>query len=327
MAKKSIKSLDDVQAPILEETTFDTTQFKKKSLDDIQAPVLTDTTGGNVIQNKKISLDDIQAPILEDTSQHQMVTNVKKSLDDVAVTTLSTTDGKQVQANRVNVVSKEQTTIKKSDTVSNVKSSVNKLEGVSAPIVEQPQQEERYVSKYANADIERAKQEGLKQAHKVSTPELTEEEKQKSREARRKLQAMQEQEMAKKGGKTVILLLFLGLFATIGFHLLITLPEFKEGGSSLVEKLKSYIIYYDVLLALGSFLMLPKLEGFKKFSSVVFGLNLVVTITLGSFLLTQMAGIGINIVFYIISLVCSAVISFQLSGNENVGKYYSSMKK
>lgn len=320
--RKSTRSLDGVQAPILEETTFNTNQFRKKSLDDIQAPILTETTG-NIIQNKKVGLEDIQAPILEDTSQHQTVTNVKKSLDDVSVPTLNTTDGRQVAVKRA--VTTQQTTTSQRPLQANP--TPNRLEGVSAPVVESQPEDRPYISKYASADIERAKKEGLKKAHQSTPPELTEEEKRRSREARRQLMEMQNQEMAKKGGKMVILLLFLGLFATVGFHLLITMPEFKEGsGADLVEKLKGFLIYYDVLLALASFLMLPKLEGFKKFSSLVFGLNILVTITLGSFLLTQMASIGVNIVFYLLSLICSVFISFQLSGNENVGKYYSSMK-
>lgn len=319
--KKSVKSLDGVQAPILEETFCDTTQFRKKSLDDIQAPILTETTGGNVIQNKKVGLEDIQAPILEDTSQHQVTTNIKKSLDDVSVPTLNTTDGKQVAVSRVET-SQPATQVQQP-----LNSGTNRLEGVSSPVVEQPQREERYVSKYANADIERAKQEGMKKAHEISTPELTEEEKKKSREAHKQLMAMREQEMAKKGGNMVKLLLFLGLFATVGFHLFITIPEFKEGGgANLVETLKGFVIYYDVLLVLGSFLMLPKLEGFRKFSSFVFGLNTLITVTLGSFLLSQMTSIGVNIAYYLVSLIFSVFISFQLSGNENVGKYYTSMK-
>ena len=112
----------------------------------------------------------------------------------------------------------------------------------------------------------------------------------------------------------------MGLFATVGFHLLLTIPTF-------VEKVKGFLWYYDVLLAIGSFLMLPKIEGFKNFASFVFGLNTLVSISLGSFLLSQMDGIGINIVFYLVSLLFSGFIVFQLSSNENIGKYYAKTKQ
>lgn len=324
------KSLEGVQAPLLEDTVFDTSQFEKKSLDDIQAPILTETSG-NVIQNKKIALDDISAPILADTSSNQTVVNVKKSLDDVQITQLNTTDGRQVNTVRqvpvnnpaTQNVSNQNRVVQNSTAIPNRQP----VQKVTSPVIEQSQEDRPYISKYANADIEHAKQEGLKKARQISTPELTEEDKRKSREARRQLQEMQNQEMAKKGGKMVIIMVFLGLFATVGFGLLLTLPTFKEGGGAdLVEKIKGFLIYYEVLLGLGSFLMIPKIEGFKKFSSFVFGLNTLVTITLGSFLLTQMDGIGINIVYYLISLVFSIFVTFQLSGNENVGKYYSSSK-
>lgn len=38
------KKLDGISAPILEETSYNPNEVKKKSLDDISAPVLEDTT-------------------------------------------------------------------------------------------------------------------------------------------------------------------------------------------------------------------------------------------------------------------------------------------
>lgn len=298
--------LDGVSAPILEETTYNANDVKKKTLDDIQAPVLEDTFETN-LQNKKVGLADISAPILEDT----FVSNEKKksSLEGISAPVLDD----QYFTPPVKKVEPIQT---------------KTLEQVSAPVLSQEPTEEHkpYVSKYSNADIEKAKEEGAKKARKdaVMTPELTEEEKKKSREAYKSLMRQREEEMAKKGGKMVILLLFLGLFAMVGFHLLISVPVFKEGGAeSLAQKLKSFLWYYDALIAVGSFLLLPKIEGFKNFASFVFGLNTLVSLTLGSFLLSQMESIGVNIVFYLVSLLLSGFIVFQLSSNENIGKYYS----
>jgi len=298
--------LDGISAPILEETTYNANDVKKKTLDDIQAPVLEDTFETN-LQNKKVGLADISAPILEDT----FVSNEKKksSLEGISAPILDAQDF--------------------TPPVKKVEPTQNKtLEQVSAPVLSEESTEEHkpYVSKYSNVDIEKAKQEGAKKARKdaVTTPELTEEEKKKSREAYKSLMRQREEDMAKKGGKMVILLLFLGLFTMVGFHLLISVPVFKEGGSdSLVEKLKGFLWYYDALIAIGSFLLLPKIEGFKNFASFVFGLNTLVSLTLGSFLLSQMESIGINIVFYLVSLLFSGFIVFQLSSNENIGKYYS----
>lgn len=300
------KKLDGISAPILEETSYNPNEVKKKSLDDISAPVLEDTT--YVAPTKKKNLSDISAPVLEDT--YVASQTKKSSLEGVSAPTLDTST---VATQPKSIPSQP----------------AKNLEQVSAPVLEaEPEERKPYVSKYANADIERAKQEGLKKAHQVSTPELTEDEKKKSREAYKQLMRQKEEEMSKKGGKMVILLVFLGLFATVGFHLLLTIPTFKEGGGAdLVEKVKGFLWYYDVLLAIGSFLMLPKIEGFKNFASFVFGLNTLVSISLGSFLLSQMDGIGINIVFYLVSLLFSGFIVFQLSSNENIGKYYAKTKQ
>jgi hypothetical protein len=203
------------------------------------------------------------------------------------------------------------------------------LTQVSAPVLDdEPQQPKPYVSKYANMDIERAKQEGAKQAHKVEKVELTAEEQKKSREAYKELMRMQEEEMAKKGGKTVIVMVILGLLAMVGFHLFITQPTFEdESIVSVVDKIKGFLWYYDAVIGVVSFLLLPKVEGFKTLGSVVFGLNTLVTLGLGVFLFSQMSSIGINVVYFLVSLLFSGYIAFQLSSNENVGKYYAKSKQ
>lgn len=72
--------LDGLQSPLLEETTYDPSQFKKKSLDDIQAPVLEDTYTADNKQSVSKSFDGLTAPILEDTVSY---TSAKKSLSGV----------------------------------------------------------------------------------------------------------------------------------------------------------------------------------------------------------------------------------------------------
>ncbi len=311
-------TLDGISAPILEETTYDESKFKKKkSLDDVKAIVLEDTDAPTVSNTTKRGLSDIKASVLEDTFVTPQQ-NVKHSLDDVVAPTLDAPTPPPMNTPKPT-----------QSTVTNAKPD-RSLNQVSAPVLsEEPaEQHKPYVSKYANADIEKAKQEGMKQARKdaVTTKELTEEEKKKKREAYKQLMYQRELDMVKKGGTMVIVLVLLGIVATVGFTLLVVMPTFKESGSGLVDTIKKFIWYYDVLLAIGSFIIIPKIEGFKTVGSVVFGLNTIVTLSLGTFLLSQMEGIGINIAFYLMSLICSGFIAFQLSSNENVGKYYSGPK-
>ncbi|MCD7800588.1 MAG: hypothetical protein LUG94_05190 [Ruminococcus sp.] len=299
--------LDDISAPILEDTSYDPNEFKKKkSLSDISAPILEDTD--YVAPNTKKSLDNVSAPVLEDT--FVAPSQKKGSLDGISAPTLDAQDFTPPPKKTVSEPSKN-------------------LEQVSAPVLEsEPEERKPYVSKYANADIERAKQEGLKKAHKVSTPELTEEEKKKSREAYKQLMRQKEEDMAKKGGKMVIILVILGVVATLGIHLFISTPTFTdESILNLVDKIKGFLWYYDALLIVASFLLLPKIEGFKTFGSLIFGLNTLATLGLGIFLFSQMESIGIVILYFIMSLVCSGFITFQLSSNENIGKYYSKTKQ
>lgn len=297
--------LNGISAPILEDTSYNPNDFKKKSLDDISAPVLEDTD--YTTSSSKKTLADISAPILEDT--YVAPPSKKNSLEGVSAPTL---DAQEFQP---------QTKVTPPPS--------KNLEQVSAPVLEdEPQERKPYVSKYANADIERAKQEGAKQARKVSTPELTEEEKKKSREAYKQLMRQKEEDMAKKGGKMVILLLILGLVSTVGIHLLVSMPTFAEESIiNIVDKIKGFLWYYDALLVIVSFLLLVKSEGCKGFCSFIFIINTLATLGLGIFMFPQMESIGINVVFFLISLICSGFIVFQLSSNENIGKYYSKTKQ
>lgn len=302
----SKNSLEGVSAPVLEETTYDPNSTKKHSLEDISAPVLEETT---YVASGKKSLDDISAPVLEDTF---VATPTKKhTLEGVSAPVL---DGDEVPKAKPT----ETTTKPNRD-----------LTQVSAPVLDdEPQQPKPYVSKYANLDIERAKQEGAKQAHKVEKVELTPEEQKKSREAYKELMRMQEEEMAKKGGKVVILMVILGVLTAVGFHLFITQSSFDdESVVAIVDKIKSILWYYDVVVVLVAFLLIPKVGAFKTLGSVVFGLNALVTLILGGFLLSQMSAIGINVVYFVVPLLCSGYITFQLSSNENVGKYYAKSKQ
>jgi hypothetical protein len=289
----------------LEETTYNPNDIKKHSLEDISAPVLEETT--YVAPSTKKSLDDISAPVLEDTF---VATPTKKhSLEGVSAPVL---DGDEVSP------TKETTTKPTKD-----------LTQVSAPVLDdEPQQPKPYVSKYANMDVERAKQEGAKQAHKVEKVELTPEEQKKSREAYKELMRMQEEEMAKKGGKTVIVMVILGLLAMVGFHLFVTQPTYEdESILAIVDKIKGFIWYYDAIVGIVAFLLIPKVEGLKTLGSVVFGLNALVTLGLGIFLFSQMSSVGVNAVYFLVSLVFSGYITFQLSSNENVGKYYAKSRQ
>jgi len=58
-------NLDGIQAPALEETTYDPSKSAKRSLDGIQAPTLEDTT--YIPEKRNSGLNDVVAPTLSDT--------------------------------------------------------------------------------------------------------------------------------------------------------------------------------------------------------------------------------------------------------------------
>lgn len=291
--------LEGIQAPVLEETTYDESKFRKKSLDDIQAPVLEDTYTADTAHSKR--LDDVAAPVLEDTvythrsSAAAALENIAPpQLDDGGYTAHSSS-GK--------------------DTL---------IQQVSAPVLDsQPQNTPPSQRRFADPDLERAKAEGKKLAQQQASaePELTEEQKAKRREINRQINIARDAAMAQKGAKLVVLLAVLGVISSVCLSVFMKM-DFQEGTKELFEKISDIIIYYSIALGAVSILILPRVQFLKKLGSFVFGLNTLLMLFPGSTMITSKVNTGVSIIFYAVSLLLSGYICFSLSSNENIDKYY-----
>lgn len=288
--------LEEIQAPVLEETTYDASKFKKKSLDDIQAPVLEDTyTSDNSGTSKK--LDDIAAPVLEDTVYTH---TEKKSLDNIAAPQL---DDEVYTAQSAKSVA---------------------LEQVSAPVLDEPAPAPPPVrQQFVDPDLERAKEEGRKLAQQQASaePELTDEEKARKRELNRQLAIAREASMAQKGSKLVIICMILGIVSSICLSVFMKF-DFQDGTKELFQKISDIIIYYSLGLIIVSIITIFRTEVIKKLCSFIFGLNTLLMLFPVSTMITSKVDTTKSIIFYVVSLLLSGYICFTLSSNENVDKYY-----
>ena len=291
--------LEGIQAPVLEETTYDESKFRKKSLDDIQAPVLEDTYTADTAHSKR--LDDVAAPVLEDTV-YTHKSSAAAALENIAPPQLD--DGGY--------------------TVPSSSGKDTLIQQVSAPVLDsQPQNTPPPQRRFADPDIERAKAEGRKLAQQQASaePELTEEQKAKRRELNRQINIARDAAMAQKGAKLVVLLAVLGVISSVCLSVFMKM-DFQEGTKELFEKISDIIIYYSIVLGAVSILILPRVQFLKKLGSFVFGLNTLLMLFPGSTMITSKVNTGVSIIFYAVSLLLSGYICFSLSSNENIDKYY-----
>lgn len=290
-------NLDGISAPELEETTYDPSKQTRHSLDGIAAPVLEDTYTPPT-KSKPKGLDDIAAPVLEDTFTPP--TNSSKSLDTVAAPTLA----------EDNYTPPVKETPKKD------------LSQVSGALLEEEEKVPEYKPKFVDPDLEKAKQEGAKKALRGNLDAEVEIDKEESLRMYHELLRERESEMAQKGGKTVIVMIVLGVIAAVCFTLFTTLTEFKDGAKEICTIVSDIALYYSIVVGVLSFLMILKSEAIRKLSSFVFGVTTVLTIFPGILILMSKENMGLTALFFIITLISSGYVTFTLGSNENVDKYY-----
>lgn len=280
---------EGLQSPLLEETDYDPSKFKKKSLDDIQAPVLEDTTYDSSA-DKKHSLEGVEAAVLEETQK-------KPSARDLYYSSSAPAQKSEKSA----LLEKE----------------------VSAPqLDDEPAPAPPPVSRFVDPEIERAKAEGKKLAAKgMPAPDLTEEEKQHQRELSRQLAAARDMSMAQKGSKLVIICMVLGIISTVCLSLFMKL-DFQEGSKEIFDKISGGIIYYSIVIAVFSIVAIIRSQAVRKLCSAVFGLNTILMLFPGSTMITSKVDTTTGIILYAVSLILSGYVCITISSNENVEKYY-----
>lgn len=197
---------------------------------------------------------------------------------------------------------------------------------ISAPILDDEPEPVKYVPKFVDEDLEKAKQEAKKKA--VSS-QLTSNQKDEKESLRMmlELKAEREAEAAKKGFKIVLLLAFVGIAAAVLFFLLYSGNFFGLSYGDEKNKLYTFMSDYSIYISIGaglcSLLLLTGIGGLKSLSSFFYLVFSVIQV-IGIFsLMPQIAGnAGIKWGLCVGALVCSAAVFVTLSASESVGLFY-----
>ncbi len=197
---------------------------------------------------------------------------------------------------------------------------------VSAPILDDEPEPAKYVPKFVDEDLEKAKQEAKKKA--VSS-QLTSNQKDEKESLRMmlELKAEREAEAAKKGFKITLLLALVGIIGAVLFLLVYSGKFFglsyMDGENKLCTFVENNAMYISIFGGLCSLLLITGMGAMKSLSSFFYLVFSIVQLVGIFMMMPQLSGnAGIKWGLCIGALVCSIAVFVTLSASESVGLFF-----
>ena len=289
-------NLDGIQAPVLEETTYDPSRSVKRSLEGIEAPVLEDTA--YTPEKKTSGLGDVAAPVLSDTYTPGAA---PQQFNPQAAQPQFQQYGQNPQAQQS-----------------------RNLDDVQKPVLDdEPAVQQRYVPKFTDPDLEAAKKTAVDRAIKSSlnsVPESFDEE--KSRETYREFMREKEADLAKKGGIQVIFIMIAGMISGL-LTLLYSFGGLKEETPGIIDTFNMVYMILGIIFIGGAAAMLVKSNTTRKLAANIFTIGTVLHVIPGIFVMFAKESRTSAIVLYLAVLIINIVICFTYGSSESIKKHYN----
>ncbi len=203
------------------------------------------------------------------------------------------------------------------------------VEPVTAPVLDEEPEPPKYVPKFVDEDLERAKREGAK---KAVASQLTSNQKD-SKESLRMMLELKEQrnaELAKKGFKITIVIAIIGVIGAVAFYMLYAGKlglDYKSSLSGIGNIIKESALYISVITSAISLLMITGAGAVKSLASFVFLVFGIIQIFPGAAMIPQHNGsMSLAGILYAISIGCTVAVFIILSASETVGLYFKKKK-
>ena len=202
---------------------------------------------------------------------------------------------------------------------------VQPAEPVTAPILDDAPEPTKYVPKFVDEDLERAKQEASK---KAVAAQLVSEQKDSKESLRMMIQLKEERqaELAQKGFKLAIIACLIGIVAAVAFYLLYSGQlglKYKDGMSGISSTISNSALYFAIAAGACSILLITGVGFVKSLSSLVFLVMGVVQIFPGIVMIPQHEGsMALVALLYAVAIICTVVVFFMLSGSEAIGQFF-----
>lgn len=347
----------DVTAPILDDIDYSapSSAEKKNGPQGVSAPVLDDMSDYDYsgASAKKGAPTDVSAPVLDDDN-YAGRQNEKKEISDEEIIAGMSQQQQEAYKNlppdkqrQIIRLRREQLTQAASQpsvkpailddedsyTPPPKKESADApLQSVSAPVLDDEPAPSRYVPKYADSDLEKAKKGAMKKP--ASSAQYTQSPKDEKESLRmmHELQAERDARAASKGLKIVMVLAGVGVIAAALFYLFYSGDSFGityiDNGSKLPSIVNEYSLYIAIVAGVCAILPVTGVGFFKSLCSFVYLLFSIIQIFPGCIMITQMQGsLAIRVALYAGALICSLIVLITMSASENIGYFFKRPRK
>ena len=196
---------------------------------------------------------------------------------------------------------------------------------IKAPVLDEEPETPKYVPKYVDEDLERAKIEGAKKARESA---LTSNQKDSKESLRMMLELKEQQqaEMAEKGFKMTIVLAVAGIISAVAFYLLYSgklgLP-YKEGIGGFAKVVEEASMYIAVIIGILSCGLVSGIGAVKSLASFAYLLFGIIQVFPGVTMIPQHEGnLAVAGILYGVAIAGTVFEIVSISGNESVGLYF-----
>lgn len=351
VAPKKNNGLQDVSAPVLDEIDYVAPSSKKDGPQGVSAPILDDMEAYVPDEHRKGAPTGVTAPVLDNNETFTASKPEKTIMTDEEIIAEFTPDQLETfnrlpAANQQKVLDlrRAQLGVEAPSPVitapildednytpptKKAEDSPKIEEPLKAPILDDEPEPPKYVPKFVDEDLERAKKEGAKKA--VSS-QLSSNQKDSKESLKMMLQLKEERqaEMAAKGFKISIVLAIIGIISAVLFYLLYSGQlglTYKDGLSGIAKIIENSAMYIAIAAGICSVTLMTGIGAFKSLSSLVFLLLGVIQIFPGIIMIPQHNGnMALVVVLYGAALIGTVVVFFMLSASEAVGLFFKKKK-
>jgi len=337
-----------VSAPVLDDMDAYVPGERKSGPSGVSAPVLDDMSGYTPSDSKKGAPTGITAPVLDDPDVY---TSAPKKLilsDEDIINGLTPELKAKFDAlpsdKQQQIITMRRTQLGAEAPAAPVSAPVldednyipppkkeepdKPAPAISAPVLDDEPEAPKYVRKFADEDLERAKAD----ARKAVSSSLSSDQKdpKKSLEMMLKLKEERMEELANKGFRITLVLGVLGIISAVCFYLLYTgklgLP-YKDALSGISSTVEGSALYIAGAAGLCALLLVTGIPVVKSLCSLIFLLFSLLQLFPGVAMIPQHEG---NIVkagaLYAGALICSVAVFISLSASEAVSQYFKRNK-
>lgn len=346
------KNLQNVSAPILDDIDYTPSSPKREGPQGVSAPVLDDMNSYIPNTSKKDGPQGVTAPILDNLDSYtpkEKQTPKQDPYDDSLILKFTPEQQKAFdqltpeQQSQVIEMRKQQLAQQRGydapiqapkldddnyvPPVKEEKKDVQPQEPISAPILDDEPAPARYVPKYVDEDLERAKKEAAKRS---VADQLTSKQKDEKESLRmmQELRREREEKAAQKGFIITIIIAVVGVIAAVLFTIFASGEalglKYKDADAVGFRKFVSNsALYLGIISGISSLLLLTGIRGLKSLASFVFFVYSIIILIAGIVVLPQKDGhMALNTLIYGLSLVGSIAVFITLSVSECVAQHF-----